>query len=101
MRVGRFGFTFVFWMFMSLFMGLLVGQCMGMGVGVCVCVFVATLIKRNQVNVAVPDASQGNQCLRKSMNSRRWPAQYNGLQAMVVVKVRVQAGDDQIMVIVL
>ena len=46
MRVGRFSFTFVFWMFMSL----LVGQCVGMFM------FVATLIKRNQVNVAVPDA---------------------------------------------
>lgn len=37
MCVGRFGLRFVFWMFMS------------MGV------FVTTLIKRNQVNVAVPD----------------------------------------------
>ena len=46
MRVGSFGLRFVFWMFVSL----LVSQCVG------VFMFVATLIKRNQVNVAVPDA---------------------------------------------
>ena len=67
MRVGRFGFSFVFWMFVGWYVG----------------VFVAILIQRNQVNVAVPDAPQGNQCLRKSMNRRGWPAQYNGFQAMV------------------
>ena len=53
------------------------------------------------MNVAVPDTTQCNQLLRASLDRSRRATQHHGLEAMVVVQVRMQAGDDEVVMVVL
>jgi hypothetical protein len=52
----------------------------------------------NEVDVAAPHTAHRDQHLRERGNGRGGATQHHGLQAMVVVQVGVQAGDDEIVV---
>jgi hypothetical protein len=55
----------------------------------------------HHMNVTVPHAPQGNQCLLKKMHSFDGSLGHNRLKAVLVIQMGVQAGDHQIMVFML
>ena len=58
-------------------------------------------IERHHVHAAMSYTPQCDHHLRKAMNRFCRPAHHHRLQAIVVVQVGVQAGDDQVVVFVL
>ena len=68
---------------------------MGMRMGL------AVFTQWHYVNIAVTYAAQGDQHLRKQMDGFSGTAQHHSLQAIVVVYMSMQAGNNQIMVLML
>lgn len=56
---------------------------------------------RHQVQIAVAHAATGDELIGKAANSTQRPAQDAGFQAVVVVKVHVQRGHREVVMIVL
>lgn len=70
-------------------------------VGVTMALPMVVLGQGQCMNVSVPYAPQRDHLAAARLNRIRRAAQNHGFQAVVVVKVRVQAADDQVMVLVL